>query len=293
MASLNNPAGRLLRLLDEGDKQREGNESVYTVIAKVCGVDETNQAEVLHIIGLVLQMPYEIVQHIRSMNLTEDEANLLLRWVKPVNRIVSHAKMNERWTTFSGKFEKHITPDIEYCDVRLASRYPSLEAKLADIAEMRDELDSLLEDAEGADETQEREFILNAGKKIRNAIDRIKITGVAPPTLLARAARAGIDSHPERDRRLAESPPLTRFWKWLGRFVNLGTIAEWALVTSTLVMPLLIPETTSTPPEGTDKVEQVESRPSDDSDKSPETDVSDTAKEIKLEDNPDDSTEET
>ena len=177
MTSVDNPAGRLHKLLEQGMKE-EQNQRVHSVWAKLLKIDPPqNTALLLKRLGKVYALPSQIAEQVGKYLTNPD---LHLKWRPNVERALSDCHFSAKWGQVIGHIDAYTLLSLEHCDDQL-SRH-SKEASIDDqqLQKVGSMVVELMEEVKRDDiDPAISTYILDRLEEINEAIDELLLTGTS------------------------------------------------------------------------------------------------------------------
>jgi hypothetical protein len=177
--SLNNPAGRLHRILSRA--KSAGQPNVLLAFATAFEIPPTNISEILLNLGKLGLAVDEVSEELRRANDT-DNLEEYLESAPHLKSALSIQHLGVTWETFKNHIRDEDLRALRYCSKALSKI--SLEEVLSDeqIKDLKTKVEALYEDVLGSNdvEPQLRRVILGHLDSIRRAIHEYRITGLRP-----------------------------------------------------------------------------------------------------------------
>lgn len=173
-----NPAARLLKILEAGRKQQP-NEKCRNVWHKLLGVDNNNHALLMSRLGKVMELPEQIITNIQDYY--PNQGNTYKHWSQKVNAAFMQQNLNGQWNDFNKHIDSHtidyLSMTADLLDVKVSTQLLP-ESKIEDI---REKVDDLIKEAIESDiDTEFKGYITRYLRKIIIAIDEYNISGAIP-----------------------------------------------------------------------------------------------------------------
>ncbi|MEM9019235.1 MAG: hypothetical protein AAGC44_01625 [Planctomycetota bacterium] len=173
----NNPAGRLLQLLNKIDVKRVAADSAANVWGRMLDLDPLD-AEFLPRLSKALRLPWEIEHEVRAIE--EINHDMYLTWVHPFQQATTQLNLNGQFSPFASVLDHNALSLIAICDDQLSRTRPEpsvdehLKASLEEqVAKLRSDIDS---DSEFIGPI--RDYVLYHVSLIEQALNDFKVQGV-------------------------------------------------------------------------------------------------------------------
>jgi hypothetical protein len=203
--SLNNPAGRLHRILSRAKSAGQAN--VLSAFASAFEIPSTNIPEVLMNLGRLGVAVDEVSEELRRVNAT-DTLELYLESAPQLKSALSIQNLGTAWESYKNHIRDEDLRALRYCSKDLSKL--SFEEALSDeqIKDLKAKVETLYEDVLSSTdlEAQLRRVILGHLDSIRRAIHNYRVEGIRP---LAEALSITVFSlaEPRKKKRRKSSKP--------------------------------------------------------------------------------------
>jgi len=175
-----NPAGRLLSILEKGKKQlgHEQTRDAWRKILEIEGQNE-NDALLMSRLGKVMELPQQIITDIQTY--FPRQVNSHMHWSTKVNSAFGQLNLNSQWNTFISHIDAHtmnyLSLSVDLLDTKEEVKILSKD----DLKKIRNKIDKILQDMISLelDESFKKDIVKYL-RKIIIAIDEYNITGITP-----------------------------------------------------------------------------------------------------------------
>ena len=173
-----NPAGRLLHILQEGI-DIDPNTICRDVWFKLLEIEDKNLALLMSRMGKVMELPEQIVSQLQYHYPNQDNTHEY--WVNKVNEAFSTQNLNGCWKEFNNNIDEHTINYLSiYADLLDAKENTQI-LKEDKLSEIREKINDLLTDILEEDIDEHfKKYIVDYLRKITVAIEEYKISGAAP-----------------------------------------------------------------------------------------------------------------
>ena len=221
--SLNNPAGRLLFLLEEGRQNLKG--SVKEVLASLLHVSDKSESEKFSRISYLLILPFQIREYVEKIDVLDPE--LILPSVQRIETFFGNLNLQQNWSGFRAQFNAIIMKDLATTDSILSKILSEPKFNDSKKQYFLKKLDELYQEVENADYNDEvKEFLLVQIEQLIIAIESYSITGEKP--ILDNINRT-IGSIVINPNKVSSIDKESSFWKkFVGTFFALLTLVGGA-----------------------------------------------------------------
>lgn len=225
MPNLDNPAGRLLHLLEQGQELRAKNltcEGAWALLLNPSGGKAT-RGGLLEGLALVFQLPDSISRAATRVKAVNRE--ILLEWLPQVCEILGDIHMKEPWQPFIARFDKTLLYGLRICDDVLSRAKVEAVVKPRDLNDIQEKIWELHGDLEEAELDEDlKQWMLERLVMIEKAIAEHSLMGADP---MVRAVEATVASaalkSPTIDTGSQAFSKFCNFLRWAGVVVGLTT----------------------------------------------------------------------
>lgn len=211
--SLNNPAGRLLALLEEaGTPPKDSDRTpVRDRWAKVLGVDRNDRTALLARFGEVMALPSEVRAAVEAV--PDITPGVYLKNLSKVEQTFGQVNLEAQWCQFARALDSNVMDGLEVCDELLGRRCPETTLPDDERERIHSQVRELFEEVR-AEETDPnlREFLLRHLKAMDDALQEYKISGTPPVVQAAEAILGGTASQVLRRPEARRNPRLRKLF---------------------------------------------------------------------------------
>lgn len=221
--SLNNPAGRLLNLLEKGKEINQG--SVKDVLADLLNVSDKSESEKFSRISYLLVVPFQIRELIETIDSLDPD--LLIPSLERVESFFGNLNLQNGWASFRNQFNGIIIHNLKICDSILSKKFLEPTLKDKDREAYLKKLDELYEmiSNEDLNETA-KSFLLTQIEQLIIALESYFITGSKPIIDNITNTVGSIVLSPKKIHGVDKKG---KIWKtFIGTFLGLMALIGWA-----------------------------------------------------------------
>lgn len=173
-----NPAGRLLHILQEG-KKKQTSLACKAIWAELLDVKPDNLALLMSRLGKVMELPEQIINQIKIHY--PNQNNTHKHWSAKVNTAFAQQNLNGKWSEFINHIDSHtidyLSMSVDLLDVKEKTKILSdkelteIHKKISDLVTeiLKMELDENF-----------KKYVLKFLRKVLTAIEEYKISGASP-----------------------------------------------------------------------------------------------------------------
>lgn len=173
-----NPAGRLLRILQDGKKIQVGIKC-REAWHKLLDVEQSNPALLMSRLGKVMELPESIISDIRENY--PNQGNSHEHWSSKVNTAFMQQNLNGIWNEFISHIDSHTISYLSMSADLLDMKASTQLMNDSQVSDIREKVDELLNEAIDLDlEDDFKFYIIRYLRKIITAIDEYRISGAIP-----------------------------------------------------------------------------------------------------------------
>ena len=177
---INNPAGRLLTLINSGRPQQYKKETTRKVWSILLNVEEDDTQKLLKRIGYISSIPDNIEKQIKSIESLNHK--VYLKYLPRVKNLLNgNLNYQSTWNTFIDNFAQPIIDNLEVCSEILSRERPEkvIENQYLDI--VISDIEELLELAKSdKSSSQVNDFVTRSLLNLKNSIEEYSILGSVP-----------------------------------------------------------------------------------------------------------------
>ena len=173
----NNPAGRLLALINEGKKPEYSNKPYLEAWKDILKLKDRSLSNTLYKLSYILLLPQQIEKTLLATGIVDN----IDRYVSKIRKIPSfmQVNLNGSWSNFIKNFDDVLMKELEICNDILSAHKPEKTISDNDLNKLKEKVQELLTEIENAelDEAFKKEM-LNMIYRIINSIELYQIVGV-------------------------------------------------------------------------------------------------------------------
>ena len=173
-----NPAARLLKILEKGKKVQQGANCRNTW-HELLEVDREEPALLMYRLGKVMELTDLIIREIKDNY--PNQTNSHKYWSNKVNTAFMQQNLNGQWKDFIVHIDEHTISSLNMCTDLLDNKSSTQLMALDEIKNIREKINTLLLEAINLDLDPEfKRYIVRYLKKIITAIDEYQLSGAIP-----------------------------------------------------------------------------------------------------------------
>ncbi len=242
MSQLNNPAGRLLKIIKTG-RSKPGDSPAVKVWPEILSVPPENKSVLLRRIGLILALPSEIAEKIHSIE--EIDSIVYLKWLPKVEQAFSTLNFQIQWKQFMSHFDPSVEYGLEICSEVLSRKRPENTATKKSIENITKDIEELINFVGNESlDSGTKIFIISSLQSLLKSIGEIPISGTLSLEKEFNAIIGSVVIHNNYSLDSKKSESAKKFWKIItGISLILSISANATLIGEKLVH--LLPENSS------------------------------------------------
>ncbi|WP_157955150.1 hypothetical protein [Halomonas denitrificans] len=243
--SENNPASRLLNIIQEGQKQKKDQQAA-SAWAAILDVPIGDKSLLMSRVGHVMALPAAIKSEVGQLENINHQ--LHLKWLSSVETSFSVLSLQIQWKQFIERFNAETIFGLEVCDDLLSRNRPEKVAEPESLKSLLEEVNALLDRLKEAELPLDlREFIFEHLYLVKNAIEEYKILGIRPLEAEVERLIGATARNPDICTRTRETDVGKRFWGVMGNLAIVTTIVVGQLQIGNEVFDALSPESENPP----------------------------------------------
>lgn len=227
MSAMNNPAGRLLTIINAGKAQPKKKRAadIWGALLEVSPQDKTL---LLERVGGVLSLPSKIrteISQIKDVN-----EGVYLKWLPTVERSFNSLNFDAPWQQFIDIIDEAAIYGMEVCSELLSRMSPEKIIDMNSMDTLKSQIDELLSSLDDQDiDLGIKKFIYEHLTKIKFAIEEYKINGTVPLEDEFHSVLGCIVTNPGIYSNSKETEAGKGFWGVMGKLAVLVTITVGAI----------------------------------------------------------------
>lgn len=219
--SANNPAGRLLTLLEEG-KRKPKDKPSYQIWAELLECESEDFTDTLRRLGLVQQLPFRARQQIISI--PHIDIDLYLKWIPKVELAFRRVRLSSNWQDFIGHIDDATLLALQFCDDRL-SRSVDIELTHKDLEDIRIDVDDVNKAIADDDlDAETYTFLADHLRRIERSVIEYGITGHEGIREASELSLASIATNRDKYIKSIKTRAGKKFWSLIEKLVLLTTL---------------------------------------------------------------------
>ena len=172
-----NPAARLLAILEEGSKHKK-EENCRTVWAKLLNVD-THDSLLMSRLGKVMNLPSDIVDTISKEFPNQQDS--YKHWCNQVNNGFMQQNLCGQWETFGKFIDPHTLAYLRLTAELIQSKANTSLLEETTLSNVRDKVDDILKDVIESDFQEDvKTYLTRSLQRILVVTDEYRISGAIP-----------------------------------------------------------------------------------------------------------------
>ena len=173
-----NPAARLLEILDKGTKVNQ-SANCRDVWHDLLDVEHEEPALLMYRLGKVMELTDLIIREIKDYYPKQADSHKY--WSTRVNTAFMEQNLNGQWKGFIVHIDEHTISSLNMCTDLLNNKSSTQLMDLNEIKDIREKVNTLLLEAIDLDlDSEFKRYIVRYLKKIITAIDEYQLSGVIP-----------------------------------------------------------------------------------------------------------------
>ncbi|HDO1324351.1 hypothetical protein [Aeromonas veronii] len=234
---MNNPAARLLNILEAGKKQNPA-QSCRSVWCNLLDIDPNDKVTFLGKLGKVLALSAEVVDELKKVDGINVER--YMHWCQPVERAFSESNFSSKWMDFSQHLNEHVFNYLTMTSDFLSLRAPQAILPINEVDKISSGARDLINEVEAAELPEKiKQYMLTQLKKLLVAADDYKITGSKEVVQIVEETFGHAILKNNLVKPVENHPVAKRFWAYMANAAVITTIATGALELAPAVSKLL------------------------------------------------------
>lgn len=227
MDAMNNPAGRLLAIINAG-KSKPKKTRAADIWAELLDVPSNDKTLLLERVGGVLSLPSKIRTQITQIEDVNED--VYLKWLPTVERSFSSLNFDAPWQQFITVIDEAAIYGMEVCSERLSTMSPEKAIDMNSMDALKSQIDELLSSLDDHEiELNIKRFIYEHLTKIKFAIEEYKINGTVPLEDEFHSVLGSLITDPNIYTESKDTQIGKRFWGVMGKLALLITITVGAI----------------------------------------------------------------
>ena len=221
MTLLNNPAARLYAILRKA--KNLPNQNALKAWSEILSVAESNQAELIRRLGLLIALPSQIRAQIELI--PEIDTDLYLKWIPEIDAGFSKFNLSASLTEFTNPISESSLNDLRYCSDVLSRKCPENTLDLSELESLKNDLLELIDRFLASSiEDHLKRLILEKLYSIHVAIQDYTLSGIMPLTNAVRNVVGTAITDQETIKGFNKTKLGADFWKMIHRVAMIVSI---------------------------------------------------------------------
>ncbi|EOT1827778.1 hypothetical protein ACNHUJ_004433 [Vibrio vulnificus] len=234
---MNNPAARLLNILEEG-KQQNATQNCRAVWCKLLDVNPNDKVTFLGKLGKVLALSSEVVDELKKVDGINIER--YMHWCQPVERAFSESNFSGQWNEFSKHLNEHVFNYLTMTSDFLSLRAPQAILPQQEVEKISSGALELISEVEASELPESiKSYMLAQLKKVVVAADDYKITGSKEVVQIVEETFGHAILKNDLVKPVENHPVAKKFWAYMANAAVITTIVTGALQIAPAVSKLL------------------------------------------------------
>lgn len=177
---INNPAGRLLTLINSGRPQQYKKETTRKVWSILLNVQEDDTQKLLKRIGYVSSIPGNIEKQINSIEKINHK--VYVKYLPKIKNVLNgNLNYQSTWNTFIDHFSQPVIDNLEVCSEILSRERPEKVIEKQYLDTVISEIEELLGLAKSDESSSQiNDFVMKSLLNLKNSIEEYSILGSVP-----------------------------------------------------------------------------------------------------------------
>ena len=220
--SVNNPASRLVKIIQDGQKQKKDQQAA-DAWAAILNVPKDDKSLLLSRVGQVMALPGAIKGEIEQLDNINHQ--LHLKWLPSVEKSFGILNLQIQWKQFIERFNAETIFGLEVCDDALGRNRPEKVADPGSLESLLKDVNALIADLKEDELSPDlRDFIFEHLTLVKNAVEEYKIRGIRPLEAEVERLTGAVARNPQVWIRTRETDLGKRFWHVMGNLAIATTI---------------------------------------------------------------------
>jgi len=230
MIITDNAAYRLNNLLLNIQKSN-GNDKLFDIWARVLNVKNKDRSIVLNRLGYVSTLPEEITNQIYQYKGIDND--LYLTWKTAVSRLLNCNNLDNNWASLKNSIPKENMVTLAFCSEKISETIKNEEIDDKKINQLIVDAENLLSEIESSVLNYKiKSFLIERLKGVISALSGCNIFSPNNFKTEFENAIGSIASQKDIVEEVAKTSFSDKFWKIMGRFAIITSIATTCLITA-------------------------------------------------------------
>jgi len=234
---MNNPAARLLNILEQGGKKPK-DKNCRLVWCELLNIDPNDKVMLFGRLGKVIALSSDIVDELQKIDGVNVER--YMHWAKPLENAFFESTLSGQWHQFNKHVNEHVFNYLTMTSDFLSYRAPQPILPKTDLDKIVDGARKLLDEIKQSDLTTEiKEYMIKQLQKICIAADEYQITGSKYVVDVIDATFGHAILKNDLVKSAQNNTVAKKFWKFMANAAVITTIATGALQLAPAVSKIL------------------------------------------------------
>ena len=227
MTETNNPAGRLLNIINAG-KKAPGDKQAAEIWAELLTVPISDNSLLLRRVGYVMALPSQIREQFEELNNLDKK--IYLKWLPSVEASFSILNFQMPWKQFIERFDGSVIYGMEICSDLLSRERPEKVAEEDLLSELKNAVDELISKSNSEEiEIDLRKILYGHLLRIKLAIEEYQIRGIVPLEEEFHTVLGEVVLNPDIYKESKRSGFGRKFWDTMGKLALVVTVTVGAI----------------------------------------------------------------
>lgn len=234
---LNNPAARLLSILEKG-LEHKNEASCRTVWCQLLQVEKGDHATLMGRIGKVMSLTTDIMESLNTIGGVKVER--YLHWVKPIENAFIKNDLNGNWSGFRSQINEHVVNYLSMTSDLLSHQRPERIIEKSSLDSILSNARGLIDEVRNSDiPEQVKNFMIKLLHKICLAVEEHSISGSEVVSSAVEAAFGYGVLHAEAVELAKTDKTAKRFWQGMANIALIVSISTGVQQLAPPIMKLL------------------------------------------------------
>jgi hypothetical protein len=234
---LDNPAARLLSILEEGlTKSPNGN--CRSTWAGLLRVDPKNKALLMGKLGKVMALSTDIIECLN--NIDNIKVERYLDWAEPLDTAFSKNNLNENWKGFIVHINKRVINCLSMTSDFLSHKMPEPILSASNLDNILSNARKLIDEVKGSDLPEKvKEYMVKQLHKVCLSVEEYQITGAESISEVIESTFGHGVLHNESVVVTEKNSTAKKFWQYMAHISIILSFAGCVLQLSPIVTKML------------------------------------------------------
>ena len=220
----NNPAGRLLNIIEEG-KRQPLDKAIYEIWSILLSVPPNNITLLLKRLAYVVSLIDEIEHRIKSVN--DINHDIFLEWMHNARSAFKDLNLHRPWRFFIESFDEKVIYGLKICADILSRKKPERIVDENLLLDIMEEVDSLITQINDSNfDYNLKDFLLEKLLNIKYALEEYKIKGIKSLENIINSTIGSILIHRNCYEEIQKEDIGSKLWNIINRLVTITNLAQ-------------------------------------------------------------------